>query len=39
MEIEMKGVRPTERLYVPEQFSEERKAKIAERRRMRSNST
>lgn len=32
-EIEMKGVRLSERLYVPEQFSEERKAAIAERRR------
>lgn len=32
-EIEMKGVRLSERLYVPEQFSEERKAEIAERRR------
>lgn len=32
-EIEMKGARLSERLYVPEQFSEERKAEIAERRR------
>jgi hypothetical protein len=32
-EIGMKGVRLSERLYVPEQFSEERKAEIAERRR------
>jgi hypothetical protein len=32
-EIELKGMRLSERLYVPEQFSEERKAAIAERRR------
>lgn len=32
-EIEMKGERLSERLYVPEQFSDERKAEIAERRR------
>jgi hypothetical protein len=32
-EIEMKGARLSERLYVPEPFSEERKAEIAERRR------
>jgi hypothetical protein len=32
-EIEMKGARLSERLYVPEQFSEECKTKIAERRR------
>lgn len=32
-EIEMKGTLLSERLYVPEQFSEERKAEIAERRR------
>ena len=32
-EIEMKGARLLDRLYVPEQFREERKAEIAERRR------
>ena len=32
-EIEIKGVRLSERLYVPEPFSEERKAEIAQRRR------
>lgn len=32
-EIEVKGVRLSERLYVPEPFSEERKVAIAERRR------
>jgi len=32
-DIEMKGVRLSDRLYVPEPFSEERKAAIAERRR------
>lgn len=32
-DIEMKGVRLSERLYVPEQFNEERKEEIAERRR------
>ena len=32
-EIELKGARLSERLYVPEPFSEERKAAIAERRR------
>lgn len=32
-EIEIKGARLSERLYVPEQFSEERKVEIAERRR------
>jgi hypothetical protein len=32
-EIEMKGARLSERLYVPEPFSEEHKAEIAERRR------
>lgn len=32
-EIEMKGARLSERLYVPEPFSEERKVAIAERRR------
>lgn len=32
-QIEMKGARLSERLYVPEPFSEERKASIAERRR------
>lgn len=31
--IEMKGVRLSERLYVPEQFNEQRKEEIAERRR------
>lgn len=31
--VEMKGVRLFERLYVPEQFREERKTEIAERRR------
>lgn len=31
--VETKGVRLSERLYVPEQFREERKAEIAERRR------
>lgn len=32
-DVMLKGVRLSERLYVPEQFTEERKAQIAERRR------
>lgn len=32
-EVETKGIRLSERLYIPESFNEERKAEIAERRR------